>query len=400
MPKTTMPETATAEFRKELQEIKDAGLYKEERVITSQQDADIEVASGDQVINFCANNYLGLANHPKIMEAAKEGVDEYGFGVASVRFICGTQTVHKDLEHALTDFHETDDTILYNSCFDANTGLFETILGEDDAIISDELNHASIIDGIRLCKADRYIYAHSDMDDLETQLQDAQDANVRMIATDGVFSMDGDAAKLDEICALADEYDALVMVDECHSTGFMGEKGRGAAEAKGVLDEVDIITSTLGKALGGATGGFTTGRQEIIDLLRQQSRPYLFSNAIAPMIANASLQVLDMLQESGERRERLWENARYFRREMEKRGFDIKPGDHPIVPIMLYDAKTSGQMADDLLDRGIYVISFSYPVVPKGEARIRVQMSAAHSRDQLDRAIKAFTEVAEQHDVL
>ena len=400
MPKTTMPETATAEFRKELQDIKDAGLYKEERVITSQQDADIEVASGDQVINFCANNYLGLANHPKIMEAAKKGVDEYGFGVASVRFICGTQTVHKDLEHALTDFHETDDTILYNSCFDANTGLFETILGEDDAIISDELNHASIIDGIRLCKADRYIYAHSDMDDLETQLQDAQDANVRLIATDGVFSMDGDAAKLDEISALADAYDALVMVDECHATGFMGEKGRGAAEAKGVLEEVDIITSTLGKALGGATGGFTTGRQEIIDLLRQQSRPYLFSNAIAPMIASASLQVLDMLQESGERRERLWTNARYFRSEMEKRGFDIKPGDHPIVPIMLYDAKTSGQMADDLLDRGIYVISFSYPVVPKGEARIRVQMSAAHSRDQLDRAIEAFTEVAHQQDVL
>jgi glycine C-acetyltransferase len=395
-----MPETATQTFQSELQEIKDAGLYKEERVITSQQDADIEVESGEHVINFCANNYLGLANHPAIMEAAKEGVDEYGFGVASVRFICGTQTVHKQLEHALSDFHETDDTILYNSCFDANTGLFETILGPDDAIISDKLNHASIIDGVRLCKADRYVFDHSDMADLERQLHDAQDANVRMICTDGVFSMDGDAAKLDKICDLADEYDALVMVDECHATGFMGEKGRGASEAKGVLDRVDVITSTLGKALGGATGGFTTGRQEIIDLLRQQSRPYLFSNAIAPMIANASLKVLDMLQDSGDRRETLWQNARYFREEMEARGFDIKPGDHPIIPIMFYDAKTSAAIAEDLLDRGIYVISFSYPVVPKGEARIRVQMSAAHSQDQLDRAIDAFTEVARAHDAL
>ncbi|MFB6097969.1 MAG: glycine C-acetyltransferase [Salinibacter sp.] len=395
-----MTDAATEKFRQELQDIKDAGTYNEERVITSQQDADIEVESGQHVINFCANNYLGLANHPEIMEAAKEGVDRYGFGVASVRFICGTQTVHKELEHALSDFHDTDDTILYNSCFDANTGLFETLLGEDDAIISDELNHASIIDGIRLCSADRYIFDHSDMDDLEAQLQAAQDANIRMICTDGVFSMDGDVAKLDEICRLADEYGALVMVDECHATGFMGEEGRGASEAKGVLEEVDIITSTLGKALGGATGGFTTGRQEIIDVLRQQSRPYLFSNAIAPMIAHASLKVLEMLQESGERREKIWENARYFRSEMAERGFDIKPGDHPIVPIMFYDAKTSGQIADELLDRGIYVISFSYPVVPKGEARIRVQMSAAHSKDQLDRAIDAFTEVAREHDVI
>jgi glycine C-acetyltransferase len=395
-----MPATATSEFQDELQEIRDAGLYKDERVITSQQDADIEVASGQHVVNFCANNYLGLANHPDVMRAAKDGVDQYGFGVASVRFICGTQTVHKQLEHELSAFHETEDTILYNSCFDANTGLFETILDEDDAIISDRLNHASIIDGVRLCKADRYVYAHSDMDDLETQLQDAQDANVRMIATDGVFSMDGDVAKLDEICDLADRYDALVMVDECHATGFMGEKGRGASEAKGALDRVDVITSTLGKALGGATGGFTTGRQEIIDLLRQKSRPYLFSNAVAPMIANASLKVLEMLQESDARRERIWENARYFRREMEARGFDIKPGDHPIVPIMFYDAPTSAAIADELLERGIYVISFSYPVVPKGEARIRVQMSAAHSREQLDRAIDAFTEVAEAHNVL
>jgi glycine C-acetyltransferase len=400
MPNATMPATAQSQFREELQAIRDAGLYKEERVITSPQDADITVAGGKHVINFCANNYLGLAHHLAIEQAAKDGVDRYGFGVASVRFICGTQTVHKALEDALSAFHETDDTILYNSCFDANTGLFETILGEDDAIISDALNHASIIDGVRLCKADRYVYAHSDMDDLEQQLQNAQDADIRMICTDGVFSMDGDAAKLDDICDLADTYDALVMVDECHATGFMGEGGRGASEAKGALDRVDVITSTLGKALGGATGGFTTGRQEIIDLLRQKSRPYLFSNAVAPMIANASLKVLEMLQDSGDRRTQLWTNARYFRSEMEDRGFDIKPGDHPIVPIMLYDAKVSAQMADELLERGIYVISFSYPVVPKGEARIRTQMSAAHTREQLDRAIDAFTEVAEAHDVI
>jgi glycine C-acetyltransferase len=400
MPDATMPATAQSQFREELQDIRDAGLYKEERVITSPQDADITVAGGKHVINFCANNYLGLAHHPAIEQAAKDGVDKYGFGMASVRFICGTQTVHKALEDELSAFHEKDDTILYNSCFDANTGLFETILGKDDAIISDALNHASIIDGVRLCKADRYVYAHSDMDDLEKQLQAAQDATVRMICTDGVFSMDGDAAKLDTICDLADEYDALVMVDECHATGFMGEGGRGASEAKGALDRVDVITSTLGKALGGATGGFTTGRQEIIDLLRQKSRPYLFSNAVAPMIANASLTVLEMLQDSGDRRKQLWENARYFRSEMEDRGFDIKPGDHPIVPIMLYDAKVSAQMADELLDRGIYVISFSYPVVPKDEARIRTQMSAAHTREQLDRAIDAFTEVAKAHDVI
>ncbi len=400
MPDTTMPDTAQSEFRAELQDIRDAGLYKEERVISSPQDAGITVEPGEHVINFCANNYLGLAHHPAIEQAAKEGIDQYGFGMASVRFICGTQTVHKQLENELSGFHETDDTILYNSCFDANTGLFETILDEDDAIISDALNHASIIDGIRLCKAERYVYQHSDMADLEANLRAAQEANIRLIATDGVFSMDGDAAKLDDICALADTYDALVMVDECHATGFMGDGGRGAAEAKGVLDEVDIITSTLGKALGGATGGFTTGRQEIIDLLRQKSRPYLFSNAVAPTIANAGLQVLEMLQDSDERREQLWINARYFRSEMEDRGFDIKPGDHPIVPIMLYDAKVSAQMADELLDRGIYVISFSYPVVPKGEARIRVQMSAAHTRDQLDRAIDAFTDVAEAYDVI
>jgi glycine C-acetyltransferase len=395
-----MPEAASQQFEQELQALRDASTYKDERVIASPQDAAIDVEGGAHVVNFCANNYLGLANHVDVREAAKAGVDRYGVGVASVRFICGTQTVHKELEHALSAFHDTDDTILYNSCFDANTGLFETLLGPDDAVISDALNHASIIDGIRLCKADRYVYDHADMADLEAQLQDAQDAGVRLICTDGVFSMDGDVAPLDDICRLAARYDALVMVDECHATGFMGEGGRGACEAKGVLDEVDIITSTLGKALGGATGGFTTGRQAIVDLLRQRSRPYLFSNAIAPSIAAASLQVLELLQESDERRERLWQNARTFRREMTSRGFDLKPGAHPIVPIMLYDAKVSAQMADELLDQGIYVISFSYPVVPKGAARIRVQMSAAHTREQLDRAIAAFTEVAQAHDAL
>ena len=394
-----LPKQAAAKFRDELQATRDAGTYKDERIITSPQDATIEVGDDTQVLNFCANNYLGLANHPDVRAAAKDGVDRYGYGMASVRFICGTQTVHKALERELSAFHETDDTILYNSCFDANTGLFETLLGPDDAVLSDELNHASIIDGIRLCKADRYVYAHADMDDLETQLQEAQDAEVRLICTDGVFSMDGDVAPLDDICRLAAQYDALVMVDECHATGFMGEGGGGASEAKGVLDAVDVITSTLGKSLGGATGGFTTGRQPIVDLLRQRSRPYLFSNAIAPMIAQASLTVLDLLQDSDDRRTRLWRNARYFRREMADRGFDLQPGDHPIVPIMVYDAATSARMAEALLDRGIYVVSFSHPVVPKGEARIRVQLSAAHSMDQIDRAINAFTDVARQHDL-
>jgi glycine C-acetyltransferase len=394
-----LPKQAAAKFRDELQATRDAGTYKDERIITSPQDATIEVGDDTQVLNFCANNYLGLANHPDVRTAAKDGVERYGYGMASVRFICGTQTVHKALERELSAFHETDDTILYNSCFDANTGLFETLLGPDDAVLSDELNHASIIDGIRLCKADRYVYAHADMDDLETQLQEAQDAEVRLICTDGVFSMDGDVAPLDDICRLAAQYDALVMVDECHATGFMGEGGGGASEAKGVLDAVDVITSTLGKSLGGATGGFTTGRQPIVDLLRQRSRPYLFSNAIAPMIAQASLTVLDLLQDSDDRRTRLWRNARYFRREMADRGFDLQPGDHPIVPIMVYDAATSARMAEALLDRGIYVVSFSHPVVPKGEARIRVQLSAAHSMDQIDRAIDAFTDVARQHDL-
>ena len=395
-----LPEQAAAKFRDELQAVRDAGTYKDERVLTSPQDATVEVDDDTQVLNFCANNYLGLANHADILAAAKDGIDRYGYGVASVRFICGTQTVHKALERELSAFHGTDDTILYNSCFDANTGLFETLLGPDDAVLSDGMNHASIIDGIRLCKADRYVYAHADVDDLETQLQRAQDAEVRLICTDGVFSMDGDVAPLDDICRLAAQYDALVMVDECHATGFMGEGGRGASEAKGVLDEVDVITSTLGKALGGATGGFTTGRQAIIDLLRQQSRPYLFSNAIVPAIAQASLTVLDRLQDSDDRRTRLWRNARYFRREMADRGFALKPGDHPIVPIMVHDATTSAQMAEALLDRGIYVVSFSHPVVPKGEARIRVQLSAAHSVDQIDRAVDAFTEVARRHGLL
>jgi glycine C-acetyltransferase len=392
--------TATETFQDELQEIKDAGLYKEERVITSPQDADIEVEGGRRVINFCANNYLGLAHHPAIEDAAREGVDRFGFGMASVRFICGTQTVHKQLEDQLSAVHETDDTILYNSCFDANTGLFETILGKEDAIISDALNHASIIDGVRLCKAERFVYKHSDIDDLERQLQKAQEARVRMICTDGVFSMDGDVARLAAICDLADRYDALVMVDECHATGFMGAGGRGATEAEGVLGRVDVITSTLGKALGGATGGFATGRQEIIDLLRQRSRPYLFSNAVAPMIAHASLTVLEMLETSAERRERLWANARRFREGLEAAGFDLKPGAHPIIPVMLYDAKVAAQMADDLLEEGIYVIAFSYPVVPKGEARIRTQMSAAHTPEQLDRALEAFAAVGKKHGVI
>jgi glycine C-acetyltransferase len=395
-----LPEEAAAKFQNELQAVRDAGTYKHERVITSPQDAAVTVEDDTQVLNFCANNYLGLANHPEIVTAAQEGIDQFGYGMASVRFICGTQTVHKTLEHDLSAFHDTDDTILYNSCFDANTGLFETLLGPEDAVLSDELNHASIIDGIRLCRATRYVYDHADVDDLETQLQEAQDAEVRLICTDGVFSMDGDVAPLDDICRLAAQYDALVMVDECHATGFMGEGGRGASEAKGVLEEVDVITSTLGKALGGATGGFTTGRQDIIDLLRQRSRPYLFSNAVAPMIAQASRTALDLLQESSDRRTRLWQHARYFRREMTDRGFDLQPGEHPIVPIMVYDAATSARMAEALLDRGIYVVSFSHPVVPTGEARIRVQLSAAHSRAQIDRALDAFTEVAQQHGLL
>ena len=391
---------ATAVFQSELDEIREAGLYKDERVITSQQDAEIEVKGGQEVINFCANNYLGLANHPELIQAAQEGIAEYGFGLASVRFICGTQTIHKELERRIADFMGTDDTILYPSCFDANGGLFETILDKECAVISDALNHASIIDGIRLCKAERFRYAHGDMDELEDALQASQNAKIRLIATDGVFSMDGAIAKLEEICDLADRYDALVMVDDCHATGFFGPTGRGSVEHAGVMGRVDIITSTLGKALGGASGGFTTGRQEVIDLLRQRSRPYLFSNTVAPAIVYASLRVLEMLEGTSDLREQLMENTRYFRDGMTARGFDIKPGVHPIVPIMLYEAQLAADVAADLLEEGIYVIGFSYPVVPKGEARIRVQVSAAHTRAHLDACIDAFTRVGRQHGVV
>lgn len=388
------------DFAHILDEIKSSGLHKEERIITSQQDADILVDGEQEVINFCANNYLGLANHPRILEAAKEGIERYGFGMASVRFICGTQDVHKELEAKIADFFSTADTILYSSCFDANAGLFETILDADSAIISDQLNHASIIDGIRLCKAERHRYAHSDMGDLENVLRATQSANRRLVATDGVFSMDGDVAKLGEICDLAERFDAMVMVDDCHGTGFFGPTGRGSVEYCNALGRVDVITSTLGKALGGASGGFTTGRKEIIDLLRQRSRPYLFSNTLAPVIAHTSLTVLDMLNESTDLRDRLAENTVYFRERMTAAGFEIRPGVHPIVPIMLYDAVLAGNMARDMLAEGIYVIGFSYPVVPKGEARIRVQVSAAHTRQHLDRCVDAFVKVGRHHGVI
>ncbi len=383
-----------------IDDIKQAGLYKEERVITSQQAAEISVAGGQDVLNFCANNYLGLSNHPDLIKAAQEGVARFGFGLSSVRFICGTQDVHKELERRLSEFHGTEDTILYAACFDANGGVFEPILDADSAIISDALNHASIIDGVRLCKAARYRYAHNDMDHLERCLRESAGANRRIIVTDGVFSMDGDVARLDAICDLADRYDAMVMVDECHATGFFGPSGRGSAEHCGVLDRVDIITSTLGKALGGAMGGFTTGRKEIIELLRQRSRPYLFSNSLAPVIAHTSLRVLDMLTGTTELRDRLKENTAWFREKMTAAGFDIKPGVHPIVPIMLYEARLAQDMAADLLKEGIYVIGFSYPVVPKGEARIRVQVSAAHEPEHLERAVDAFVRTGKKHGVI
>ncbi len=398
-----MPTTATALYRDLLDDIRAAGLYKEERVITSQQDAGIEVREDgreSEVLNFCANNYLGLANDPGLMRAAQEGIEKYGFGLSSVRFICGTQDIHKELEARLAAFHGKDDAILYAACFDANAGLFETLLDADCAVVSDALNHASIIDGVRLCKARRYRFAHADMTELEDALKDSQDAKVRLVTTDGVFSMDGDVAKLDEICALAEQYDALVHVDECHSTGFFGPTGRGAAEYRGVLGKVDIITSTLGKALGGASGGFTVASQEVVDLLRQRSRPYLFSNSVAPCIVYTSIRVLDRLEETADLRQTLEENTRYFRDEMTEAGFDIRPGDHPIVPIMLYDARLAQAVAADLLDEGIYVIGFSFPVVPKGEARIRVQVSAAHTREHLDRCVAAFTAVGKRHGVV
>jgi glycine C-acetyltransferase len=375
----------------ELNEIRSAGLFKAERIIVSPQGSSIRVADGAEVLNLCANNYLGLADDPRIVTAAKAALDRWGYGLASVRFICGTQDLHKQLERRISAFLGTEDTILYSSCFDANGGLFETLLGEQDAVISDELNHASIIDGIRLCKARRLRYRNRNMADLEDQLKASADARRRLIATDGVFSMDGYVAPLDEICDLAERYQAMVMVDDSHAVGFVGARGRGTPELHGVTDRIDVVTGTLGKALGGASGGYTSGRREIIDLLRQRSRPYLFSNSVAPAVAGASLKVLDLLESSDDLRARLRENTAWFREQMTSLGFDILPGDHPIVPIMIGDAAQATRMADLLLDKGVYVIGFSYPVVPVGKARIRTQVSAAHSREDLQAAVTAFT---------
>jgi glycine C-acetyltransferase len=385
------------DLQKELVSIRDAGLYKEERFIISPQAADIRVVypEGDpprEVINFCANNYLGLSSHPKVIEAAHEALKTHGYGMSSVRFICGTQDIHKELEEKIADFFHTDDTILYAACFDANGGLFEPLFNKDDAIITDALNHASIIDGIRLCKAARYIYKSNDMEDLEAKLKEAQGARYRVIATDGAFSMDGTIAQLDRICDLADEYDAMVHHDDCHAVGFMGKSGRGVHEYHNVMDRVDIITGTFGKALGGASGGYTSGRKEVIELLRQRSRPYLFSNTLAPAICAATLKVLELLEASTELRDRLFENTKYFREGMTRAGFDIAPGEHPIVPVMLGDAKLAQEMSKRLLQRGIYAIGFFYPVVPQGKARIRTQISAAHTKEDLDKAIAAFAE--------
>jgi glycine C-acetyltransferase len=384
----------------ELEAICRDGLYKDERVITTPQGSSIRVQGGDEVLNFCANNYLGLANHPDVIAAARKALDDHGFGMASVRFICGTQDLHKSLELAVAEFFGTDDAILYSSCFDANGGLFETLLGPEDAVISDALNHASIIDGIRLCKAKRYRYAHADMGDLETKLQEASGARCRLIATDGVFSMDGDIAPLDGIVALAKRFDALVMVDDSHATGFVGPTGRGSAQHHGVHADIDIFTSTLGKALGGASGGFTAANREVVDMLRQRSRPYLFSNSLPPPLVAAGITVLEKLSGSGELRDRLMENTGYFRQQMTAAGFDIKPGEHPIVPIMLYEATLAQAMASRLLAAGIYVIGFSFPVVPRGEARIRVQLSAIHQRAHLDQAIEAFISVGRELGVV
>ncbi len=387
-------------FTETLSHIKSEGLYKNERTITTPQGVDITTMEGGDVLNFCANNYLGLANHPDLITAAKQALDDHGFGLASVRFICGTQDIHKELETSISQFFGTDNTILYTSCFDANGGLFETLLGPEDAIISDALNHASIIDGIRLCKAQRYRYANSDMVDLEFKLIEAQEARIRMITTDGVFSMDGFIAKLDQITKLAEKYDAMVMVDDSHATGFVGKTGRGSAEYHNVMDKVDVWTSTLGKALGGASGGFTTGKQEIIDLLRQRSRPYLFSNTVAPSIVTAGIKAFDLLSSSTELRDKLEKNTLYFREKMSAVGFDIKEGDHPIVPIMLYDANLAQEMAAALLNEGIYVTGFFFPVVPKGEARIRVQISAAMNRHHLDKALNAFIKIGKKLNVI
>jgi glycine C-acetyltransferase len=389
-------------LQEELKEIEAAGLFKSERVIAGKQDTEISLVDGSKVLNFCANNYLGLSSHPRILEAAKGAIDSHGFGMSSVRFICGTQDIHKELEAKIAAFHHTDDTILYAAAFDANAGVFEPLLGPEDAIISDSLNHASIIDGVRLCKAARFRYANNDMADLEAQLQAATAANHRfkMIVTDGVFSMDGYVAQIDKVCDLADKYDALVMVDECHATGFIGATGRGSIELRGALGRVDIITGTLGKAMGGAMGGFTTGRKEVIELLRQRSRPYLFSNSLAPSIVGASLEVFKMLEESTELRDQLEENTNYFKAGMRRVGLPIKDGESAIVPVMLGDARLSQTMANRLLEEGIYVIGFFFPVVPKGAARIRVQLSSAHTREQLDRAIAAFEKVGRELGVI
>ena len=383
-------------FNQLISTIKDDGLYKKERSISTPQSINIETDKGVSVLNFCANNYLGLANHPNLINSAKNALDEYGFGMASVRFICGTQTVHKELEKTISNFFGTDDTILYTSCFDANGGLFETLLGPEDAVISDSLNHASIIDGIRLCKAQRFRYANSNMDELENQLIKSQDAKLRLIATDGVFSMDGTIARLNDITKLAEKYNALVMVDDSHATGFIGNTGRGSAEYHGVMDKIDLWTSTLGKALGGASGGFTTGKKVFIDLLRQRSRPYLFSNTLAPAIAAAGIEAFNMISQTTELRDTLEKNTRFFRNEIESIGFDIKKGEHPIVPIMTYDALTSQKMASALLDEGIYVIGFFYPVVPKDQARLRVQISAGMSELHLEEALAAFKKVGKK----
>jgi glycine C-acetyltransferase len=387
-------------LRAELASVRDAGTYKEERVITSPQQSVIRVSDGSEVVNFCANNYLGLSNHPRVVAAAREALERHGYGMSSVRFICGTQDVHKALEARLSTFLGTEDTILYSSCFDANTGLFETLLGPEDAILSDALNHASIIDGVRLCKAKRFRYANNDMADLEAKLQEAQDARFRLICTDGVFSMDGILANLAGICDLADRYNALVMVDDSHAVGFVGQGGRGTPEHCGVMGRVDIITGTLGKALGGASGGYTSARAEIVEWLRQRSRPYLFSNTLAPVIAATSLTVLDLLEDGDDLRARLRGNSEYFRAAMSGLGFDLVPGEHPIIPVMLGDAKLASDVAERLLTLGIYVIGFSFPVVPRGQARIRCQMSAAHSREDLDRAIAAFESVGRELGVI
>ena len=395
-----MYKTLKTFLEKELEDVSNAGLFKKERVITSPQGAQVKVSDGNDVVIMCANNYLGLSSHPDVIEASKRALDTHGFGMSSVRFICGTQDIHKELEQKIADFYQTEDTILYAAAFDANGGLFEPLFGPEDAIISDELNHASIIDGVRLCKAKRYRYKHSDMQDLEQQLIDAQEQRHRIIVTDGVFSMDGDIAKMNEICDLADKYDALVMTDECHSAGFIGKTGRGVPEYHGVMERVDIITGTLGKALGGAMGGYTTGKKEIIEMLRQRSRPYLFSNSLAPSIVGAAIKVFDILSSSTELRDKLEDNTAYFKEKIIAAGFDVKAGDSPIVPIMLYDASLSQKFADMLLEEGVYAIGFFYPVVPKGKARIRTQISAAHERHHLDKAVDAFIKVGKELNVI